>query len=38
MPNNEEHITLKELKAVRYSIQAFLPDLKGCRLLLHEDN
>ena len=34
----EEHITFKELKAVRCAIHAFLPELKGRRLLLHEDN
>jgi hypothetical protein len=38
MPDIEEHITFKELKAVRCAIQAFLPELKGRRLLLHEDN
>ena len=38
MPDLEEHITFKELKAVRCAIQAFLPELKGKRLLLHEDN
>ena len=37
MPDLEEHITFKELKAVRSAIQAFLPELKGRRLLLHED-
>ena len=34
----KEHITFKELKAVRCTIQAFLPELKGRRLLLHKDN
>jgi hypothetical protein len=38
MPDLEEHITFKELKAVRCAIQSFLPELKGKRLLLHEDN
>jgi hypothetical protein len=38
MPDIEEHITFKELKAVRCPIQAFLFELKGRRLLLHEDN
>ena len=38
MPDLVEHITFKELKAVRCAIQAFLPELKGRRLLLHEDN
>jgi len=38
MPDLDEHITFKELKAVRCAIQAFLPELRGRRLLLHEDN
>ena len=38
MPAIEDHITSKELKAVRCSIKTFLPELKGKRLLLHEDN
>ena len=38
MPDIEEHITFKDLKAVRCAIQAFIPELKGRRLLLHEDN
>jgi hypothetical protein len=38
MPYIEEHITFKEMKAVRCAIQAFLPELKGRHLLLHEDN
>ena len=33
-----QHITFKELKAVRCAIESFLPELKGRRLLLHEDN
>ena len=37
-PNLQEHITFKDLKAVRCAIKAFLPELKGKRLLLHEDN
>jgi hypothetical protein len=32
------HITFKELKAVRYAIESFLPELKGRRLLLPEGN
>jgi hypothetical protein len=32
------HITLKELVAVRLSVQHFLPVLTGHRVLLHEDN
>ncbi len=38
MPDLEKHITFKELKAVRYAIHAFLPELKGRRLLLHKHN
>ncbi len=38
MPDIEEHITFKELKAVRCAVLEFLPELKGRRLLLHEDN
>jgi hypothetical protein len=38
MPDLDEHITFKELKAVRCAIQAFIPELRGKRLLLHEDN
>ena len=32
------HITRKELVAVRLSVQHFLPQLAGHRVLLHEDN
>jgi len=38
MPDIEKHITFKELKAVRCVIHAFLLELNGRRLLLHEDN
>ena len=38
MPDLNEHITFKELKAVRCAIQAFLLEFKIKRLLLHEDN
>jgi hypothetical protein len=37
-PDLPQHITFKELKAVRCAVQSFLPELKGRRLLLHEDN
>jgi len=37
MPDRDEHITFKELKVVRCAIQSFLPELRGERLLLHED-
>ncbi len=33
-----QHITFKELKAVRCDVEPFLPELKVRRLLLHEDN
>lgn len=33
-----QHITLKELKAVRLAVLSFLRLLRGRRLLLHEDN
>ena len=38
MPDVEDHITFTDLKAVRCAIKAFLPELKGKRFLLHEDN
>ena len=34
----QEHITLKELRAVRLTVQTFLPKLRGRRVLLWEDN
>ena len=33
-----QHITFKELKAVRYAVMSFLPLLAGRQVLLHEDN
>ena len=33
-----QHITFKELKAVRYAVESFLPHLVGRNVLLHEDN
>eukprot|EP00873_Tetraselmis_striata_P033014 jgi/Tetstr1/453278/TSEL_003960.t1 len=33
-----QHITRKELKAVRRVVESFLPHLAGRRVLLHEDN
>ena len=36
--DREQHITFKELKAVRYAVQSFLPLLAGRNVLLHEDN
>ena len=38
MPDVYEHVTFKVLKAVRCAIQSFPMELKGKRLLLHEDN
>lgn len=32
------HITFKELKAVRYAVESFLPQLQGRHVRLHEDN
>ena len=32
------HITFRELRAVRYVVQAFLPMLRSRRVLLYEDN
>jgi hypothetical protein len=32
-----QHITWKELRAVRHAVESFLPQLKGRRVLLHED-
>ena len=37
-PDRLQHITWKELKAVRMAVLSFLPFLKGRRVLLHEDN
>jgi hypothetical protein len=37
-PTLQEHITLKELQAVRHAVESFLPRLRGRRVLLHEDN
>jgi hypothetical protein len=37
-PTREAHITLKELQAVRHAVETFLPQLRGRRVLLHEDN
>ena len=37
-PDKLYYITFKELKAFRCAIESFLPELRGRRLLLHEDN
>ena len=34
----QEHITSKELKAVRMAVECFLPHLTNRLVLLHEDN
>ncbi len=36
--NKLQHISFKELEAVRCAIEFFLSKLKGRRLLLHEGN
>eukprot|EP00873_Tetraselmis_striata_P001682 jgi/Tetstr1/421946/TSEL_012845.t1 len=36
--DERQHITRKELKAVRLAVESFLPHLAGRRVLLHEDN
>eukprot|EP00873_Tetraselmis_striata_P036117 jgi/Tetstr1/456381/TSEL_043115.t1 len=36
--DERQHITLKELKAVRLAVESFLPHLAGRNVLLHEDN
>jgi hypothetical protein len=33
-----QHITWKELRAVRHAIESFLPQLKGRHVLLHMDS
>ena len=36
--DRQQHITFKELKAVRYAVETFLPQLRHRSVLLHEDN
>jgi hypothetical protein len=36
--NQQQHITLKELKAVRVAVLSILPILRGREVLMHEDN
>ena len=36
--DESQHITWKELKAVRLAVESFLPHLAGRNVLLHEDN
>eukprot|EP00873_Tetraselmis_striata_P041951 jgi/Tetstr1/462215/TSEL_007278.t1 len=36
--DERQHITWKELKAIRLAVESFLPHLAGRRVLLHEDN
>jgi hypothetical protein len=33
-----QHITWEELRAIRHAVESFFPQLKGRRVLLHEDN
>ena len=37
-PDRQQHITWKELKAVRCAVESFLVELRGRWLVLHEDN
>lgn len=37
-PDRDQHITWKELKAVRLTVETFLEQLRGRFVLLHEDN
>jgi hypothetical protein len=36
--DEQQHITWKELKAVRKVVESFLPQLAGRNVILHEDN
>eukprot|EP00873_Tetraselmis_striata_P018381 jgi/Tetstr1/438645/TSEL_027196.t1 len=36
--DERQHITWKELKAVRLAVESFLPHLAGRNVLMHEDN
>jgi hypothetical protein len=36
--DQHQHITWKELKAVRLAVLSFLPLLRGRKVLMHEDN
>eukprot|EP00873_Tetraselmis_striata_P038373 jgi/Tetstr1/458637/TSEL_004341.t1 len=36
--DRSRHITWKELRTVRHAVESFLPQLRGRRVLLHEDN
>jgi hypothetical protein len=36
--DEQQHITWKELKAVRQAVESFLPQLPGRNVLMHEDN
>jgi hypothetical protein len=36
--DEQQHITWKELKAVRLAVLSFLPLLRGRKVLMHEDN
>jgi hypothetical protein len=36
--DEQQHITWKEMKAVRQAVESFLPQQAGRNVLLHEDN
>jgi hypothetical protein len=36
--DEQQHITWKDLKAVRHVVESFLPQLAGRNVLMHEDN
>jgi hypothetical protein len=36
--NSNHHITGKELRVVRHEIESFLPQIRGHKVLLHEEN
>eukprot|EP00873_Tetraselmis_striata_P013426 jgi/Tetstr1/433690/TSEL_022909.t1 len=36
--DRSHHITWKDFRAVRHAVESFLPQLRGRRVLLHEDN
>ena len=38
LQDRNQHVTFKELKAVRYAVESFLPHIVGRNVLLHEDN
>jgi hypothetical protein len=36
--DEQQHLTWKEVKAVRHAAEIFLPQLAGCNVFMHEDN